>query len=134
VEPDVVDLYNALHGAIEPILKRYKIVERQWFMIWEHGYMYEWPIPKIEEEEKIRIVAAEVDKEPQPEEADPEKEAAEAKGNLKNLEGDFGLEDLGDVQLDAPPKPAPEAKKDKKEDEPEEPKLKKEKEYRSDWW
>ena len=99
VEPDVVDLYNALHDAIEPILKRYKIVERQWYMVWEDGYMNEWSIPKLEEEEKIRVVAAEVDKE-QPageaaaEEKKDEKAAAAPKSNLDDLEGDFGLEDL----------------------------------------
>ncbi len=146
VEPDVVDLYNALHDAIEPILKRYKIKERQWYMVWEDGYMNEWSIPKIEEEEKIQIVAAEVDKEQPPEEAgeekpkDPEQAAAEAKSNLDALEGDMGLEDLGDVKLNTPPKPvkepekkpAAEGKEKKDEKEPEKPEEKKV--LRRDWW
>ncbi len=51
VEPDVVDLYNALHDAIEPFLEKHKLEMRQWYMIWEEGYVNEWQTPNIGEEE-----------------------------------------------------------------------------------
>jgi hypothetical protein len=49
-EPDAVDLYNAVQEAMRPILAHYDVTERQWYMIWEEGYISRWPVPDIEEE------------------------------------------------------------------------------------